>query len=162
MEQVKPLRVCRVCGIKAFDENDLEKFVSHKLSPYKKSNYCKDCRKIYARNWRRKNRDKIKAAKKRYSRKLRSRVINLLGNQCVCCGEKIPEFLTIDHINNDGHLDRKSLGTGGSRALYRKVLRELLNDINNPRERYRLLCYNCNLGRQRSGGICPHEEHGKN
>lgn len=27
-----------------------------------------------------------------------------------------------------------------------------------PKDRYRLLCYNCNIARARHGGRCPHED----
>ena len=95
------------------------------------------------------------AAVRRYEAKIRQQVFDHYGNRCICCGEDNPVFLTIDHINNDGAKHRKKLSSGGrSRSgisIYKDLHREGFPDD------VRLLCYNCNLGRQRNGGVCPHE-----
>jgi len=70
--------------------------------------------------------------------------------KCACCGESGLRFLTIDHINNDGGKHRK-LGLTGAR-LYRWLIKN-----NFPKE-FQILCYNCNCGRARNGGICPHKK----
>lgn len=75
-------------------------------------------------------------------------VIAGYGGRCQCCGETEPYFLTIDHVNNDGAKERKYLS---SSQLYIYLIRNGF-----PRDRYQLLCFNCNLGRQINGGICPH------
>lgn len=41
---MEPLRVCRVCGLEAWTEEDLLLFSYHKNGKYKKSNLCKKCR----------------------------------------------------------------------------------------------------------------------
>ena|SRR5208282_747854 len=74
---------------------------------------------------------------------------------CVCCGEQTILFLTIDHINNNGAEERKLInhgknGRAGS-AFYSWLKRQ------NYPEGYQLMCYNCNMGRYRNGGICPHK-----
>lgn len=73
------------------------------------------------------------------------------GGECVCCHEKNLSFLTIDHIENNG----REHGTGKTRykgmALYR-----LLKKLNYP-QGVRILCFNCNIGRQNNRGICPHK-----
>jgi hypothetical protein len=66
---------------------------------------------------------------------------------CGCCGEATYEFLTIDHINNDGAAQLKLYGKG---KLYRWLIK------NNFPEGYRVWCYNCNCARGRYGH-CPHE-----
>ncbi len=73
------------------------------------------------------------------------------GGKCKLCGEVCTEFLTIDHINNNGSQHRKEIGiaTGGIH-LYRWLKRQGW-----PKDNYRLLCFNCNLGsetRSRRGG----------
>lgn len=74
------------------------------------------------------------------------------GNKCLCCGETEPKFLTLDHINNDGHMDR-----GPKRRLTAKLLDRHRKIIaTNFPDTYRILCFNCNCGRERNGGICPH------
>ena len=80
-------------------------------------------------------------------RKIRLEVIALYGGKCVCCGETEPDFLTLDHINNDGFLQRKRYPSGS--ASYKIVMKERPTDI-------QILCYNCNCAKGHYG-ICPHE-----
>lgn len=70
------------------------------------------------------------------------------GNICACCGETNPLFLTLDHMNNDGAKHRKLLSN--STEIYRWLIKE------NYPEGYQVLCFNCNCGRARNGGVCPH------
>jgi hypothetical protein len=74
------------------------------------------------------------------------------GYRCACCGETEPLFLSLDHVNNDGKAHRMKLGTLGGTKLY-KWLRE-----NEWPEGFQVLCMNCNQGRHRNGGTCPHKD----
>ena len=87
--------------------------------------------------------------KQRY-RALRAEVIAAFGGCCQCCGEAEPMFLELDHVGNDGAAHRREIGRG-SHATYKRVKASGF-----PRDRFQLLCANCNQGRQRNGGICPH------
>jgi len=78
------------------------------------------------------------------------KVLAHYGNRCACCGENEPLFLTIDHVDNDGHLFRK--GNGGSR--HNNVYQWLV--WNNFPSGFQVLCLNCNQGKHRNGGVCPH------
>ena len=79
--------------------------------------------------------------------RIRDTVFEAYGNKCACCGETEQAFLTIDHVNNDGAAHRKSIGKKICLWLKRKGF---------PAS-FRLLCYNCNLGRDKcEGKICPH------
>lgn len=89
--------------------------------------------------------------KKRY-RALRAQIIFAFVSVCQCCGEAEPMFLELDHISNDGAAHRREIGRG-SHATYKRV-----KDAGFPRDRFRLLCANCNQGRQRNGGMCPHHQ----
>lgn len=71
------------------------------------------------------------------------------GNKCKCCGEREPKFLCFDHINGCGREHRKLFG--GNRIA------KWLCTHNFPKG-FRLLCANCNLGRELNGGICPHKD----
>jgi len=103
------------------------------------SSYCSLCRE------RKRETGKISRKERRNA------VIEKYGGSCQCCGESNYRFLTIDHINNDGAIDRKEYG-GGSNSAFRRL-------FNSPiRSDLRLLCYNCNFGRAHNGGVCPHEE----
>jgi len=70
---------------------------------------------------------------------------------CNCCGESIHQFLTIDHINNDGNIHRKTLKRSGA-ATYRWLIK------NNSPKGFQVLCFNCNLGKSINKGICPHQK----
>ncbi|HEA68231.1 MAG TPA: hypothetical protein ENI07_15635 [Desulfobacterales bacterium] len=100
-----------------------------------------------------KNRDKILAQKKAKDREAKEIVVKAYGGKCECCGESIIEFLTIDHINGDGHLHRRKVGKG------RKIYQDLIN-LGFPKDNYRLLCFNCNITRG-FYGYCPHHPDNK-
>jgi hypothetical protein len=65
----------------------------------------------------------------------RQKVLDVLGDRCVCCGFRDPDFLTIDHIRRGGTEHRKI--TGG--RMWEAVLREGC-----PTDKYRILCWSCN------------------
>jgi hypothetical protein len=69
--------------------------------------------------------------------------------QCECCGEGIFHFLALDHIDGGGHQQRKETGGGGFYTWLRR---------HNYPAGFRVLCHNCNFGRQINGGICPHNQ----
>jgi hypothetical protein len=72
------------------------------------------------------------------------------GYVCVCCGETRWQFLCIDHVNNDGHEHRKTVGRGGN--IYRWLI------VNGFPAGFQVLCFNCNQGRRLNHGVCPHVE----
>ncbi len=132
---------------------------------------CKPCWNLEQKEWRDQNKDRWRALRKRYlaknrlrpewveaSRKrgreywseLRNAALDVYGRSCACCGEKEEAFLTLDHVNNDGAAHRRSLKTKGSHVF--KWLRD-----NQYPEGFQILCSNCNLGRFKNGGICPHK-----
>lgn len=84
-----------------------------------------------------------------YRARLRSEFLAAYGGACSCCGETEPLFLQLDHVNNDGAAHRRAFKTGA------KLLAQLKRE-GWPRDRYRLLCANCNFGRALNGGVCPH------
>jgi hypothetical protein len=98
-----------------------------------------------------------RTARAEYTRKrnqwLKDMVYDHYGRKCACCGESEPMFLSIDHIGNDGYELRKSgkQGKGAGVHLYGWLIR---NDF--PAG-YQVLCMNCNHGKSRNGGICPHQ-----
>lgn len=84
---------------------------------------------------------------------VRDELINYYSNgtnECACCGEKEPMFLSLDHINNDGYIHRKEIGGYGS-VFYRKIKNEGFP------EGLQVLCFNCNMGKMRNKGQCPHK-----
>jgi hypothetical protein len=112
--------------------------------------YCKRCRADYTneRNARRTPEDRQQREKK-WSDALRDQVFRAYGECCACCGETERVFLTLDHIFNDGAAERGP-GAGGGRATYHLVRR-----LGFPKDRYQLLCRNCNWAKH-ANGFCPH------
>lgn len=113
-----------------------------KLKDYDKKRYIKNHKKILDQNriWR---------------QKLKLEVLTYYSDnppKCSCCDETIIEFLTIDHINNDGAEHRRKIGSErvSGPTFYRWLKR------NNYPEGYQVLCYNCNCGKRANKGICPH------
>jgi hypothetical protein len=90
------------------------------------------------------------AVRNEYPRKLRREVISHYGGRCMCCG--ITEFtmLTIDHIKNDGAQQREEIG-GGYR-FYCWLRR------NKYPPEFQILCFNCNISKHLSGGVCAHKK----
>lgn len=84
---------------------------------------------------------------------LKRDVFNAYGGYvCRCCGEMEPKFLSIDHINNDGAEMRKSgKHSRGGVAFY-----QWLRKSGFPKG-FQVLCMNCNMGKHRNGGVCPHQ-----
>lgn len=121
-------------------------------------------RKLYAdnpekdrlrqRHYRKNNPAKILAYNAKWRRQffgaLRAEMIAAYGGRCACCGESNPIFLDLDHIYNDGKADRKIRGNSQRLIVW-------LQKNEWPRDRYQILCCNCNQGKARNGGICPHK-----
>ena len=97
-------------------------------------------------------RDRGRARATRYSRKIRDKAWDHYGGaHCACCGETDHNFLSLDHVNNDGADHRRSLADH-SMNFYQWL------KLNNYPPGYQVLCMNCNMGRWRNGGTCPHKE----
>lgn len=86
--------------------------------------------------------------------RLKQSTIAVYGGLCECCGIDRLQFLTIDHINGDGAKHRTELF--GSRHEGGRRFYQWLKSQGYP-DGYRVLCWNCNCGREVNGGTCPHE-----
>lgn len=96
-----------------------------------------------------------KIAKARYAR-IRLKVWDAYGGRfCACCGEDVPEFLTIDHENGDGAAHRKEILGSRVASMVAWLYSELIKGRKHPG--LRVYCYNCNAGAWRNGGTCPHQ-----
>lgn len=83
---------------------------------------------------------------------LRGKCLEYYGKECRCCGIRILQFLTIDHKEGKGNIQRKKLfGYNISGVpMYRWLIK------NNFPNEYQVLCMNCNWA-TRYGTICPHQ-----
>ena len=105
--------------------------------------------KEYHKFWHLKNRNRILNKQRDYRYRLKIEVLEKYSNgeiKCQCCGEKIIEFLTIDHLNGGGTAHRRKIGRGNLYLWLKK---------NNFPEGYRVLCFNCNEAIS-IYGKCPH------
>lgn len=113
--------------------------------------------KIYMREWCKKNKERRHEYRKIYNTnwriKIKTEVFTHYCNGepfCMCCGEKILAFLTIDHMNGGGNKHRKEIGVA-SGIFFWSWLKK-----NNYPDGFQVLCYNCNQGKG-SGSECPHK-----
>lgn len=111
----------------------------------------KQNKRVSDKAWYERHKQYANEQSKRHRERLRLRVIAAYGGACACCGEDGPAFLAIDHIHNDGRQDRKERGLIGT-TMYR-----WLEKNGYPRDRYQLLCHNCNMTKGFYGN-CPHSD----
>lgn len=128
-----------------------------RLSHYRnKSKRNKDSRDYYARCG-----DKVRELMRARNLSLKLQAYDAYGGRfCACCGESEINFLSLDHINNDGNEERRKYSTkgrnestaaGGSSAYYLR-----LKNQGYPFG-YQVLCMNCNYGKRMNSGVCPHK-----
>lgn len=111
--------------------------------------WCKACRQAASLRVYKENKSSISEAQSRKRSQLRAEMLEAYGGKCSCCGESEPAFMTLDHINGGGKQHQRE--AGGTREILKQLKREGW-----PKDEYRILCYNCNCGRNRNGGVCPH------
>lgn len=78
---------------------------------------------------------------------VKSAFFEMYGSVCICCGEIIVEFLTLEHKLGQVGKKRKETSYGA----YKKAIKEYNPDL------YEVLCLNCNHAKGRFG-YCPHEK----
>lgn len=143
------MRVCKVCNIEK------------PLSEFKKEGryYLKTCLMCFRAQNRARTaayyvshrKERVAVMKERYHEQ-RQRAFSHYGAKCQCCGETGSLFLTIDHIDNDGHLYRRARGNASHQGIYGWLVRQGFP------AGFQVLCYNCNYGKHKNNGICPHQE----
>lgn len=84
-----------------------------------------------------------------HRREIRRSAIQMLGGFCACCGERRFEFLTLDHIENDGASERRLR----TQLAIVKLILAGKTDVS----KYQILCWNCNCARHWHGE-CPHKK----
>jgi hypothetical protein len=136
------LKTCTICHLRK-SSNDF----------YVYRRQCKQC--IINRNvrhnlvYRIRNRQRVRRACRSLWHRNRDYIISCLGGFCVCCGESRKQLLTIDHVHGNGSKHRAQLGRGG-------VIAQIIRN-GCPKDKYRILCMNCNSSFGHYG-YCPHNE----
>lgn len=87
--------------------------------------------------------DIMKKSKKRTHAKDKKAAFLNYGEHCALCGESLLEFLTIDHINDDGAEHRRELRSGGNGGhnIYAWLRK------NKYPHGFQTLCCNCNMAK---------------
>lgn len=104
-----------------------------------------------ARTYRKQNVTKIRTVQKVGRLKLRLEILTHYGLKCICCSESHINFLSIDHIDNNGNKHRKTVGSG-SQFYYWVRRNKFPKDL-------QILCFNCNMSKG-FYGVCPHKTKG--
>jgi len=105
---------CRICNANL---NLINQYYTHLKN---NKNICKSC---------------FQQSESNRNLNIKKKLLIKYGSKCIECNEKHFEFLCIDHINNDGSIERKKIS---NRKLFKKLLKEDKSD------KYQILCYNCN------------------
>lgn len=117
---------------------------------------CKKCASKVSIQWGKDKRPELYAKWLKNKENWLEKIHQGYGGKCTCCGENNPLFLTIDHVNNDGFKERPRNKSGNycspfSGHYYARIIKE------NFPPHLQLLCWNCNCGKARNKGICPHK-----
>ena len=151
------MRQCLKCGVKK-PESQFYQNIGGKR-PGLLASRCKACEldRQAAYYQRHKERKKIHFAARYIA--LKDSVFAAYGGyKCACCGETEPTFLTIDHIGDNGSYHRREMSKAGedyrSATGYKTYCWIIRNGF--PAG-FQVLCANCNHGRFRNHGICPHK-----
>lgn len=139
-------KFCKDCLVQLDNNNSNEYDI--KAAQY----VCKTCRKQRDKNRYIKRKELIREQQRIYDLSCKQKVIEAYGGKCACCNENTIEFLTIDHINNNGADDRRSNGNKTGGKLYRWLIKN-----NFPQGEYQILCFNCNCAKG-FFGYCPHNK----
>lgn len=140
------MKTCTKCKL----ELPLNMFTRHLRSNDKLYPSCKKCVAAWNRSWYQRNKESQCRYRKKQRFQYRQRVLDAYGGKCVCCSESEPSMLAIDHIHGGGNKERKNL------YQCTHTLFKILKDQGWPKDRYQLLCHNCNYSKHYYGQ-CAHK-----
>lgn len=150
-------KVCNTCG-KREDMPAKRAKCRDCVSTYNKRYYASNRTTVLAqvKKYRAENPDKVRHAvsksnKARWQR-LRRQAFDAYGWWCACCGEDEPQFLCVDHVNNDGAAHRAEVKRQGISFGVFGWLQK-----NSYPDGFQTLCHNCNFSKHTNGGICIHQ-----
>lgn len=127
-------RPCRFCGCELTDEN---------WSPHNQQNrryICRKCLNFQQRNVPSRRPEYRYHRERKYRNRIRKEIIEMLGGKCVHCGMTDERCLQVDHINGNGHEERKiakKKGFSSNLWIYQQLKK-------GHKDNYQLLCANCN------------------
>jgi hypothetical protein len=106
----------------------------------------KEERRLYDIEYKNKNKERAKELNKARYYEYKNKIFDILGYECVNCGERTKKFLTIDHIHNDGAIKRKISKGITTELVYFSKRSWPIDEI---KENFQTLCFNCNCGKDR-------------
>lgn len=125
--------------------------------------YCRVCLTRKSRVYYKQNSLKLNKYQKQWRKRIKHAVFSWYGGKCVCCGERQIDFLSLDHINDDGYKFRKyhitktgKLYVGGDCGGIRTYTKIHKIGKQNKPKNLQLLCFNCQSGKRFNNGFCPH------
>ncbi len=160
-------KICRKCKIPL----PLDSFAYQERGLLKRYSMCNPCKAVkmadtYAstrterlakgKKWQTENRERANAIARKHNQKVKAEAIKEYGGRCACCGETEPKFLSVDHIYNDGAQERRETSKGGRGYGSAGSIWRYLRQRGYPKDRYQLLCFNCNCAKG-FYGQCPHQ-----
>lgn len=146
------IKYCRVCN------NELLLDVNWLMSFKRQGQYiCQSCEAIRSQKYKKPKISRIKQTKeeidvkRRINRFMNKKILfEMYGNQCAHCSQQNWMYLSLDHINNDGAIDRKN-----DRKTGQRLYRSLIKLEKQPENKYQLLCHNCNGMKGHHGFLFP-------
>lgn len=124
------------------------------------SNETKVVRSSYSADYYQDNKDRYAHYAAKARDKIREEMVEAYGGKCVKCGIDNIIVLTLDHIFDDSEVEKELYGLNarGGHKHYQRLKTEGW-----PKDRFQLLCYNCNAikehARRRSGIVERHGDH---
>jgi hypothetical protein len=120
---------------------------------------CKTCARLRQKEYVSKNYTLVRERDNKSLRKKRTRIKEAVfaaygGYKCNCCGETEQNFLSIDHVFNNGAEHRRSITGKRHSAGYHTYIWLVKNNF--PAG-FQVLCMNCQHGKRMNKGICPHK-----
>jgi hypothetical protein len=140
---------CKKC-MKLYHDTIPDKLKSYKKK-YEKTHVVQNTKRV--KEWRAVNPSKMSEYNRRKSLKYKIRALTAYSGdppKCKCCGESNIKFLSIDHLNGCGTKQRKITGSGSNMHVWLYM--------HQYPPGFQVLCFNCNLGRNVNGGVCPHKD----
>jgi hypothetical protein len=148
---MEPTKRCSTC--KGEFPRTEEYFYRHGRMKDGLHNVCKKCHSAYTVAYDAAHRDYKTERRRKWYRNTRREVLSHYSNGllvCACCGEGHVEFLTLDHMENNGAEHRRQVGSGNNRGVMMWARR------NGYPPGLQVLCQNCNSAKA-FYGECPHE-----
>jgi len=136
------MKICSSCNIEKY-ESEFPKREDNRIR-----RQCRNCLREKHNERRRKNPEAQRILSRKYRKNLTNGILKIYSSKCNCCGETEVLFLTLDHVKNNGNIERQTMD---EYTIMRKIINGEL-----PKEDYQILCMNCNFGKFRNGGTCPH------